>query len=48
MLEVVISPSLAASSDWGEHGAAVGALTDREGRLLQKFDWVGYEGLIHL
>lgn len=31
MLEVVISPSLAASSDWGEHGAAVGALTDREG-----------------
>lgn len=33
MLEVVISPSLAASSDRSEHGAgaAVGALSDREG-----------------
>ncbi|XP_031228632.1 eyes absent homolog 2 [Mastomys coucha] len=31
MLEVVISPSLATSSDWSEHGAAVEALSDREG-----------------
>ncbi|KAL6091827.1 hypothetical protein STEG23_020142 [Scotinomys teguina] len=37
MLEVVISPSLAASSDckesltWSEDSAAVGALSDREG-----------------
>lgn len=54
MLEVVISPSLAASSDckesltWSEGNAALGALSDREGRPLWKLGWASSKGLAHL